>query len=215
MANILVFGASTTYGAWDPEGGWVQRLRKWIDEKNIKEKKYTDYSGISLIYNLGISDETTKDLIKRFKSDTEPRLWANNIFLFSCVLNDASFDNETNSLLITPEEFTNNIKQLISMARNYSGKIIFIGSLPVDEEKTNPIPWNAQRSYKNEFVQKYNEIIKSICQEEGVGFLEIFQKVIGTNYQDLLEDGLHGNAQGHQFIFEEVRDYLIRNNIVD
>lgn len=114
MANILVFGASTTYGAWDLEGGWIARLRKWIDEKNIKEKKYIDYSGISLIYNLGISDETTKDLIKRFKSDTEPRLWENNIF----------------------------------------------------------------------------------------------QKVIGTNYRNLLEDGLHGNAQGHELIFEEVRNYL-------
>jgi len=28
MVNILVFGDSITYGAWDEEGGWVQRLRK-------------------------------------------------------------------------------------------------------------------------------------------------------------------------------------------
>lgn len=208
-ANILVFGASTTYGAWDPEGGWVTRLRKWLDEKNIGEKRYKDYSGISLIYNLGISDETTRDLIKRFKSDTEPRLWENNIFIFFAGLNDASFNNQTNSLITSPEEFQDNLKQLTELAKEYSQKIIFVGSLPVDETKTDPVPWLKERSYTNEYVGKYNEIAKNFCQEQGVYFVEIYHKVIHTDYQKLLEDGLHGNAQGHQLIFEEVKNFLV------
>ncbi len=38
MTRILVFGPSTTYGAWDIEGGWVQRLRRYLDEKQLAEK---------------------------------------------------------------------------------------------------------------------------------------------------------------------------------
>lgn len=35
MVQILFFGPSTTYGAWDSEGGYVQRLRKYLDKKVI------------------------------------------------------------------------------------------------------------------------------------------------------------------------------------
>ena len=48
--NILVFGDSIAYGKWDEQGGWVQRLRKYIDKKYnlIDEPKSW------LVYNLGI-----------------------------------------------------------------------------------------------------------------------------------------------------------------
>jgi len=33
--NILIFGASITYGVWDLEkGGWVQRLRDYLEKKH-------------------------------------------------------------------------------------------------------------------------------------------------------------------------------------
>lgn len=31
MAKILVFGDSIAYGKWDSDGGWVARLRKYVD----------------------------------------------------------------------------------------------------------------------------------------------------------------------------------------
>ncbi|MDO8638275.1 MAG: hypothetical protein Q7R43_01775 [Candidatus Daviesbacteria bacterium] len=49
----------------------------------------------------------------------------------------------------------------------------------------------------------------------GLGFVEIFEKVINSDYQKMLEDGVHGNALGHEFIFEEVKDYLINNKILN
>ena len=40
MKNILIFGDSIVYGARDKKGGWVQRLREFVDEKNLNEKDY-------------------------------------------------------------------------------------------------------------------------------------------------------------------------------
>ena len=52
MTLILVFGTSSTYGCWDEEGGWVQRLRKHLDKKQLTDKDSDLYY---LVYNLGIS----------------------------------------------------------------------------------------------------------------------------------------------------------------
>ena len=49
MTQILVFGTSTTYGCWDIEGGWVQRLRKYLDEKQLDDPEL-----YYIVYNLGI-----------------------------------------------------------------------------------------------------------------------------------------------------------------
>jgi lysophospholipase L1-like esterase len=57
IETICVFGDSITWGAYDPErGGWVNRLRNDLEKKEIES------------YNLGISGDTTADLLKRFNS---------------------------------------------------------------------------------------------------------------------------------------------------
>ena len=40
--HIIVFGDSITQGYWDPHGGWVQRLRNFLDRKTIKKKNYAE-----------------------------------------------------------------------------------------------------------------------------------------------------------------------------
>jgi len=58
--RICVFGASIAWGAWDPDGGgWVTRLRRYFE--------INDYD--IEVYNLGVSGNTTKDLLKRFKTN--------------------------------------------------------------------------------------------------------------------------------------------------
>ncbi len=160
--RILVFGASTTYGAWDREGGWVQRLRKLLDEKTLADEGYF------LIYNLGVSGDDTEDLLKRFKSETKPRLkeQEETAFIFEIGINDSQFVHSQNNLRVPPEKFKNNIQTLIDTAKRFSPKIIFVGLAPVDESKTTPIPWHTDASYKNEYIQKYDEIIKKACEKK-------------------------------------------------
>jgi lysophospholipase L1-like esterase len=35
--RLLIFGDSITYGAWDIEGGWAARLRKFLDGKTLTD----------------------------------------------------------------------------------------------------------------------------------------------------------------------------------
>jgi lysophospholipase L1-like esterase len=209
MANILVFGDSITYGACDKEGGWVQRLRKFLDEK-----KPTNPEFYYLVYNLGISGDTSEDLLNRFESETNKRLdeEEETIFLFAIGANDSQFINSKNKLPL--DKFQNNIQKIIELAEKYSQRIVFFGLFPCDESKTVPIPWDTAKSYKNEHIKKYNEIVKSVCAKNKIPFVEIFEIFIKENYQELLEDGLHPNSEGHEKIFKVARASLVKYKII-
>jgi len=210
MAQILIFGDSITYGAWDKEGGWVQRLRKFLDEKNL-----IDSDSYYLVYNLGVSGNNSKDLLERFEFETKQRLKENEetIIIFAIGINDSQFiHSKKDNHRVPIGKFKDNIQKLIKLTQKFSSKIIFVGLTPVDETKTTPIPWSTDKSYKNEYIQKYNETIKNICDENKIYFIEIFEKLKEMSYQELLEDGLHPNSEGHQKIFEIVREFLINRN---
>ncbi|MDO8498518.1 MAG: GDSL-type esterase/lipase family protein [bacterium] len=217
MVNILVFGASNTYGCWDIEGGgWVNRLRKLVDEKNLREQlplKHEEF----YVYNLGISGDTTDWIIDRLEFEALQRdaKEPGTIFIFALGFNDALLNKETNKPNTPPHKFQENLEKIVNIAKKYSPIIIFVGPLPVDESRVDPVPWLPTHSYKNEFVGEYNEITKSACKIAGVHFVDIYQKFIGSDYPKLLEDGVHGNSEGHQAIFETVRDYLTENKILD
>lgn len=226
MAQILVFGDSIAYGAGDEkEGGWVNRLRKVLDKA-----PFTSPDFYCLVYNLAISGDSLDDLLERFELETKQRLkeGEETIFIFAIGINDSQFIHSQNKLRCLPPEFKNNLQKLIKLTEKFSSKIIFMGLTPVDEVKTTPLPWDNDKSYKNEYIKKYNNIIKSVCEENkiypvrkqaelsnGVYFIEIFDELIQSDYKNLLADGLHPNSQGHQKIFEMVRNFLAENKIIE
>jgi len=77
MANFFIFGDSISYGASDRSGGWVVKFREYIEDKNEFNKTYNE------LFNLGISGDTSLDIIKRFENEIKCRLSsaANIIFL--------------------------------------------------------------------------------------------------------------------------------------
>ncbi len=209
--NILIFGASTTYGAWDIEGGWVARLRKFFDEKVIT----SNYRDQHLVYNLGVSGDKSRDILKRFEGEMEARfdLEEETIILFHLGINDAIFNQKMNSVECSLEEFKENLTRLINLARKYSQKIVVIGSMPVDK-RVDPMPWAPGRSYKNEYVSKFNEIMEEVAKEQDIYFVEIYKRFIDKDYSDLLADGVHITAEGHKAFFEIVKDFLLGSNII-
>ena len=64
MDKILVFGDSIAYGKWDNHGGWVARLREYVDKKfNIGK------GGNVQVYNLGIPGEVAVRMVDRVKQE--------------------------------------------------------------------------------------------------------------------------------------------------
>ncbi len=215
MAQILVFGDSIAWGAWDREGGWVQMLRKFFDEKTLSTPEFQNIDYF-MVYNLGVSGDTTRWLLRRFESEVKQRAKEKerNIIVFAIGKNDSCFLKSKNSFLTPPKVFKKNIEKLIKSAKKYSSRIIFVGTSAVDEPKTAPIYWNKNMYCKNEYLKRYNEIVKSVCAKNKIRFIDIYEKFMESDYKKLLADGLHPNSEGHKLIFEIVRDFLVKEKII-
>lgn len=194
--NILVFGDSIAYGAWDNEkSGWINRLK-------LSLEKQTNY--YYNIFNLGIPGNTTFDIKERFLYECKQRysINSNTIIIFSIGINDSYIINGKNNVSIA--DFKNNIIDLINMAKTYTKNILFVGLTNVDESKVNPVPWENQISYLNKEILKFDYELENICKQNGISYLNVFELL----KMDDLQDGLHPNSKGHQKLCNEILKHL-------
>jgi lysophospholipase L1-like esterase len=205
MRDLYFFGDSITYGAWDEQGGWVQRIRSSVDQAFISGR-----AAETMVYNQGIWGDTTADLVKRMDTEMAARFdpAAESVIVFAIGINDAHFMTEENKDYTTPEAFERNIDKLVGIARKYAQKIAFIGLNPVDENKVNPLPWNPAKSYRLERVKLFNSLVQKVASESNLFFVDIWKDWIQINYRSFLFDGLHPNASGHRRIAEKVNKFL-------
>lgn len=201
--QILVFGESTVWGAWDERGGWVQRLREFVEEKHGR-----DPETCHLVYNLGVSGNTSTRLLERFEAETKWRFEdeesTDPAFIFQFGVNDAGF-------AIPESVFEANAQKLITLAKRYRNRILFVGLHPVDESKTLPVHWDTNSYYRNNDLKRNNIVLKEVCAKNDVPFVDPFDKFTDN---DISEDGVHLNSKGHQKIFEAVRDALEKQKLV-
>lgn len=217
MAQILVFGDSITLGAWDAEGGWVDRLKKFLNKRTLSVPEFWNTDFLE-VYNLGVSSISGEDsgsLLERFESEAKRRLGEyETVFIIAIGKNDSCFLQDKKSFLTPPRIFEKNIKELIKLAKKYSSKVVFIGTAMVDETKSAPIHWNKNMYYRNEHLKQYNDVIKNVCNENKIHFIEISETFSKLNYKSLLADGLHPNSKGHEIIFNAVKDFLVKEKII-
>jgi len=212
MSQVLVFGGSTSQGLWDPKGGWPQRLRTHLDHLYLEGKASKIYT-----FNLGISGDSSKEVLNRLESETKVRLChPKTFFIFGSGGNDAQYRLNKKAVRRSPKDFKTNIIKIIRIAKKYSNLILFVGLQPVDESKTNPIPWEPTICFRNELLKKYSDIVKEICQKENVYFVEIFDDWVKSDYLKLISsDGLHPNSEGHKKIFEKLLAFLSAKHIIN
>jgi len=198
--KICVFGDSNaTEQEWFGYEYWGTQLRKYLPEGTC-------------VFNLGICDETSRDLLKRL--DAECKIRSPDTIIISIGTNDSKLNNK--KVETSSEEFETNINKIINICKNYTNKITFIGLTPVNESKTNPVIWDKHKFFTNNNIKEYNEIIEFGCQNENVLFLNVFDTWIKMNYEKLLdkEDGLHLNEMGHNLLFESLKNFLKENEII-
>jgi lysophospholipase L1-like esterase len=203
--RVLVFGASTTEGFWDTEGGWASRLRRYYSEIKVNDWN----SDAPWITNLGVSGDTTKDVLERFEFETKMRLKEEKkcAFIFSVGGNDSNI--VSGEAAFSPEQFEKNVELLVGQAEKYSNRILFVGLTNCEEEKTMPIPW-ADIYVTNERRLIFERRLMDICEARNIRFVSVFEALQAKTAQgeELFTDGLHPNNQGHQLIFELVRPAL-------
>lgn len=197
--RIVVIGASSCLGQVDPElGGWAGRLRQWFERQHPH----------NLLYNLGISADTSSGVAKRLLA--EATLRNPDLIIIQIGINDTWRDNNRESSTNTPLElFRKNTLKIINDAQSL-GDVLVVSIFPIDETKTTPLSW-INRYYLLDDAKCYSQTTKDICQELAVPYLDIFGEWIKVDYhQYLASDGLHANPEGHRYTFEAIRDYLVK-----
>ncbi len=208
--RILIFGDSITQGFWDSKGGWVQRLIDHYFNEQMKDLE----ADMPVIFNLGISADTTEELLVRFEPETRARLRSSMAFVFAIGTNDSRIDGETP--FSTPDEYAANIETLIAKATQFADKsrILFVGLQPCDEARTMPVSWR-EVSYTNERLQRFDKTLRQVCAKQGVEYVPVFESYQKqqTTKGTMLIDGLHPDDDGHACIYEQVKPYLERLDV--
>lgn len=201
MSSICIFGASSTWGAWDVEkGGWVNRLRLWIDKQIVQQNDRADFYWET--YNLGISGDTSQDVLVRLAAEIQSR--EPGIVIISIGENDTVYDKDREHPKIGIDQFADNLRTVIAIARKSTDKILLLGLKKVMENKVQPVSWNPNVNYSNESLKQYDEKLQQIAHDSGVSYIEMFDLLSDED----LADGLHPNEKGHEKIFQEVRKFL-------
>lgn len=198
--RIVVMGASSCLGQGDPElGGWAGRLRQWFERQNAR----------NLLYNLGISADSSMEVVQRLSS--EATLRKPDLIIIQIGINDTWRDESPKSPTKTPlGQFRENIIRIINDAKSLCD-VLVVSIFPIDEDKTTPVSW-VNKYYLLEDAKRYSQATKEICQETGTPYLDIFSEWLKGNYKRYLaSDGLHANSQGHQYTFEAVKAHLLKN----
>ena len=209
MEGILCFGDSITFGRGEiPNKGWCGRLKDYFEAKD-------EHNGV---YNLGIPGQTSTELLKRFSTEAESRIRIKRpedkyLILVAIGTNDCKFDGklEDNNQRTTDDQFRRNIKELIIKAKSYKTKLVFIGLPPVDKSRTLPYE---KTWFKPERVKLFNDFVKELCEENNILFFDIFNVMGKKDYPKLLEDGLHPNSAGYDFMCEAIKRFLEDNKLI-
>lgn len=210
--NLLIFGSSITWGAWDKEGGWAQRLKSFCDNRTLE----TNFGNYTAVYCLGVSGDKTTDLLDRFDVEVKARIDTGEptLILIEIGINDSQFVLDENQHCVSPKVYKENLLKLIEKSKQLGADLIFVGLTPIDDSKVDPTPWTPGRSYRLEFVKQYEEILKEVAESQSIPFIEIMSRFLEADFKSLLVDGLHPNTEGHQIIFEEVKKYLVSKEVL-
>ena len=185
--NVCVFGDSIVWGANSLSKSWAALLGDYLFKKDI------------YMYNLGISGDTTHDLLKRFRQECAVR--SPDYVLISLGINDSSLMN--GRAWVTPQRFKRNVIDLISQAKAFTKKVCIVGITPVNDAIMQPVPW-ALVSYSNERIQQYDVILKECAKTCGIHYIPVFDVLKNSD----LDDGVHPTAAGHKKLYEHIRKSL-------
>lgn len=162
------------------------------------------------VFNLGISGDTTKYLLRRLEPETTARKFPGEEFTFivSIGTNNA-FVKSNGEESSTTEAYRNDLEKIIETVKKYSSKLLFVGLPPCEEDKTTPVFW-ADIYYTNERILMFDKVAREVCAGHQIPYVSTFEFMRDEmeRGRELFVDGLHPNDAGHELIFNLVRTAL-------
>jgi len=181
--SLCIFGDSITWGACDARhGGWATRIRLHFESIGSEVE----------VYNLGISGNTTRDLLQRFSDEATARGATAIIFAFG--INDTIAES-----IIPAERFAQNFQMLLDMAADITPNVGCVGITCVDAEHLKKADMESY-GYNNTSIGAYDALIKKLCEAKEIPYVHVFNTITPSD----LPDGLHPNSHGHEKLFHKI-----------
>lgn len=204
--RVLVFGDSITQGFIDADGGWVNRLRRQYDEVIVATGKQDQPT----VFNLGISGDTTKNILDRIDNEIRARQWPGEelVIVVATGTNDTVYRGDEHDS--EPEAYADQLSKIFEVAKKYSTKIAFVSLFPVVDNLLQPFPWSSSgKCYSTERMKLFNDTLVSFCSDNSVPLFDLWSGFEQSeDLGSLFFDGIHPNGAGHSLIAESVKPKL-------
>lgn len=207
--RILVFGDSQTYGGWDSEGGWCDRLKRYYHARTVQANGRVK----TQVLNLGIGGETTRGLLARMEIEIEARLSANwpLSIVIAIGINDSRSIKSPANVLVPVEEYRKNLDDLLQRAKNHTKNVLMVGLTPVRDDTLQ----YSDLIYYDSRIKQYDEVMSNAASAHAIEKVQLFDILYPFRHEIFSWDGLHLNDKGHAAIFGHIRpavDRLISEN---
>ncbi len=105
-----------------------------------------------------------------------------DIFIVNCGLHDIKFYHEVGHLQVEPEDYRENLKQIVAHIQKLGKQMVWVMSTTVDDEihKKNCSVFFR----KNEDIKQYNHIAKEVMEQMGVPIIDLY------DFTEKLGDGV-------------------------
>jgi len=195
-ATVVFLGDSTTEQNATTNGqpNHVGLLKTWLENK---------YGGLVTVRNAGVSGNTVKMMWQRAWKDV---LQYNPDLVVIC---SGINDHGGTGVSISVEEFTENYNRLIQEILSQTGADIIIRSSNITQTQST-----------NNALINYTNASKAVADRYGLGYFDLFNKMISDrdagliSLTSLMNDNVHPNAKGHEYIFELFKDYFIPKRFI-
>ncbi|WP_406345970.1 GDSL-type esterase/lipase family protein [Streptomyces sp. NBC_00648] len=186
-ARIVIVGDSIAYGRCDPRGGWAARLAATHIAGNEAEHR---------VFNLAIPGSTLAEVSEQTPALLAPRL--PDTLVVAAGINDSAVS------LSAPEHdglahIADSLGSLAATALDHNARLVVVGPMWLDEERTRD--YGGLRFTKARALA-LREAIQAWCQENHIDYLDMWEPLYEKT--DLLVDGLHPAADGHEALYQHL-----------
>lgn len=202
VKNVGMIGDSIAHGYYDEQDlGWFARLGKII---------LSEYNGEYVFNNMSQSGDNIADATNRANFEVLSRQF--DLIIVNIGINDLRRRKDS-KLQLDFSEGTRIMywNRLLDILTKTEATIVVTDLTPVIESRYTE---QASLVRYNSDVERYNEIIKDICQKRNIFFFARYNQWISRNLEELYKDATHPNAKGHQIMAEEVYNYLQKENLL-
>lgn len=202
VKSIGMIGDSIAHGYHDEYGlGYFARLA---------QKILSVHSGEYVFNNMSQSGDNIADATQRAIHEVLSRNF--DLILVNIGINDLRRRKDSDLLLDFSEGarkmYWNKLLDILALTK---AKIVVLDLTPVIEERYSK---QATLVRYNADVERYNEIIKEICNNRNIAFFSRYNLWKKRELKDLYKDATHPNAKGHQIMADEIYDYLTTQNFI-